>query len=510
MFKTVSASLLTLAIALVPAARREAVDNEMNARIRKEGREHSHILRTVHYLTDVYGPRLTGSPNHKAAAEWAIKQMTEWGLENGHLEPWDFGHPGWLNERFSGFIVSPVKDSLVGEVLAWTPSTKGTVTAEAVHVIPPTGPTQEELTRWIAETTPKVKGRIVLVGRHTIVPVTFTKAPLRRDDADLKRQYQADGARRTAAGPARQRTAGTAARPPQRHRRRRTDRRDARLGGGAGAPERRGPRSRPDSRLQQPHVRRRQGRCPRSCCATKTTAASRGCSPTSTPVRLEFTIVNRSYPEGRTSYNTIAEIPGTDKKDEVVMLGGHLDSWHSATGATDNAIGCAVMMEAARILKALGVQPRRTIRVALWSGEEQGLLGSKAYVKEHFGTYENPKPEYATFAGYFNVDSGTGRIRGASVFGPKAAADVLREALRAVRGLRRDGRLDHAQPPHRRHRQHLVQRGGTPGHRPEPGSDRVRQLHVAHQPRHLRTHCRGRRAEVGDRGGRRGLSPGHA
>ena len=141
------------------------------------------------------------------------------------------------------------------------------------------------------------------------------------------------------------------------------------------------------------------------------------------------------------------------------MLGGHLDSWHSATGATDNAIGCAVMMEAARILKALGVQPRRTIRVALWSGEEQGLLGSKAYVKEHFGTYENPKPEFATFAGYFNVDSGTGRIRGASVFGPKDAADDSARGLRAVRGPRRDGRLDHAQPPHRRHRQHVVQRG---------------------------------------------------
>jgi Zn-dependent M28 family amino/carboxypeptidase len=148
-----------------------------------------------------------------------------------------------------------------------------------------------------------------------------------------------------------------------------------------------------------------------------------------TPVRLEFTIVNRSYPEGRTSYNAIAEIPGTDKKEEVVMLGGHLDSWHSATGATDNAIGCAVMMEAARILKAIGVQPRRTIRVALWGGEEQGLLGSKAYVKEHFGTAENPRPEFATFAGYFNVDSGTGRIRGASVFGPDEAAAVLREAF---------------------------------------------------------------------------------
>src|SRR6185503_5336160 len=149
----------------------------------------------------------------------------------------------------------------------------------------------------------------------------------------------------------------------------------------------------------------------------------------SMPVTLEFTIVNKTYPDGRTSYNAVAEIPGTDKKDEVVMLGGHLDSWHAATGATDNAIGCAVMMEAARILKALGVQPRRTIRVALWGGEEQGLLGSKAYVMEHFGTFENPKPEFHKFAGYFNVDSGTGRIRGASVFGPPEAATILREAF---------------------------------------------------------------------------------
>ncbi|MDQ3372827.1 MAG: M20/M25/M40 family metallo-hydrolase, partial [Acidobacteriota bacterium] len=148
-----------------------------------------------------------------------------------------------------------------------------------------------------------------------------------------------------------------------------------------------------------------------------------------TPVSLEFDIRNRTIPEGTTSYNTIGEIVGTDKKDEVIMLGGHLDSWHAATGATDNAIGCAVMMEAARILKAVGVKPRRTIRVALWSGEEQGLLGSQAYVKEHFGSFENPKPDYAKFGGYFNIDSGTGRARGMSVFGPANSASVLREAI---------------------------------------------------------------------------------
>jgi carboxypeptidase Q len=153
------------------------------------------------------------------------------------------------------------------------------------------------------------------------------------------------------------------------------------------------------------------------------------------PVELEFTIVNRDYPEGRTSYNAIAEIAGSDKAEEVVMLGGHLDSWHSATGATDNAIGCAVMMEAARIIKALGLQPRRTIRVALWGGEEQGLLGSQAYVAQHFGSAENPKPAFHKFNGYFNVDSGTGRIRTAGVFGPREAADMVWAAFRPFEDL---------------------------------------------------------------------------
>ena len=145
--------------------------------------------------------------------------------------------------------------------------------------------------------------------------------------------------------------------------------------------------------------------------------------------------MNRTYPAGKTSYNAIAEIPGTDKADEVVMLGGHLDSWHSATGATDNAIGCAVMMEAARILQAIGVKPRRTIRVALWGGEEQGLLGSKAYVEQHFGTAENPKPEFAKFNGYFNVDGGTGRIRGGSIFGPPEAAQILGQFFKQFEDL---------------------------------------------------------------------------
>ena len=146
-------------------------------------------------------------------------------------------------------------------------------------------------------------------------------------------------------------------------------------------------------------------------------------------VQLEFNIVNQTYPEGKTSYNAVAEIPGSDKADEIVMLGGHLDSWHSATGATDNGIGSSIMIEAVRLIQSMGLKPRRTIRVALWSGEEEGLLGSLAYVKKHFGTAENPKPEWFKLDCYFNVDTGTGRIRGASVFGPPEAGAALRPAF---------------------------------------------------------------------------------
>jgi Zn-dependent M28 family amino/carboxypeptidase len=152
-------------------------------------------------------------------------------------------------------------------------------------------------------------------------------------------------------------------------------------------------------------------------------------------VKLKFNIVNRTFPKGRTSYNAVAEIPGSDKAGEVVMLGGHLDSWHSATGATDNAIGCAVMMEAVRILQTIGAKPRRTIRVALWSGEEQGLLGSLAYVEQHFGSAEQPKPAFSTFDAYWNIDNGTGRIRGAVVFGPPAAARVIAQLLTPFKDL---------------------------------------------------------------------------
>lgn len=431
---------LILALALAAAAapttaaqQPTSLTPDISARIRKEGMENSQILRTLHHLTDVYGPRLTGSPNHKAAAEWTIQEMTRWGFTNGHLEPWDFGRPGWLNEKASGHIVAPVKDNLVFEVLAWTPSTTGTARAHAVQIELPDQPTRAELASHLQALQPKVKGAIVLVGPRIAVGFTETPGAKRRTDesvlASMARAEMPGNPPGRGGGPAPRRREGTLTGNEV------TGQVDQFLVA-SGALVRLN-----DAGREHGQIRAFQNRTYDPSKAVPTVVLrnedygriSRLLADG--PVELEFTIVNRDYPEGRTSYNAIAEIPGSDKAAEVVMLGGHLDSWHAATGATDNAIGVAVMMEAARILKAIGVQPRRTIRVALWSGEEQGLLGSTAYVAQHFGSAEDPLPEFATFNGYFNVDSGTGRIRSASVFGPKEAADILSLAFKPFEDL---------------------------------------------------------------------------
>jgi carboxypeptidase Q len=439
MKQTVIAVLAGLAIAAAPVITSEKIDPEINAKIRAEADKNSQIMRTMHYLTDVHGPRLTGSPNFKAAAEWTVKQMTEWGFANGKLEPWDFvnadGTPrdGWLNERFAAHIISPVKDSLVGEVLAWTPSTKGTVTAEAVHVIPPTRPTQAELDAWLTDVPPKIKGKIALVGAHTSVRVNLNPPNLRRNDDDLRRQMDPNAPPSEAGRGRGGRGAGRGDEPPDPTRLTAQAVNSAvnalMLSAGVAVRINDAGRDHGQIRAFQNNTYDVTKAPPTVVLRNEDYGRISRILANGTPVRLEFNIVNQSFPAGK-SYNAVAEIPGTDKADEVVMLGGHLDSWHAATGATDNAIGCAVMMEAARILQAIGVKPRRTIRVALWGGEEQGLLGSKAYVKEHFGTAENPKPEFHKFNGYFNVDSGTGRIRSASVFGPPEAGVLLREIFK--------------------------------------------------------------------------------
>jgi carboxypeptidase Q len=421
----VLAALVLAGAAAVDA--QERIDQDVFWKIRQEGTANSKILQTLHMLTDVYGPRLTGSPNLKAAGEWAIEQMHAWGLKHGHLEPWDFARAGWTSERLTAHVVSPVKDALVAEVLAWTPGTNGVIKGEALQLTLPQRPTRDVLTAHLEPLKDAVKGRMVLVGVPQQVLVAFNPPALRRDDAEVLTQLNAP--------PAGQQ---------QQQQQQQQERRDA--------------QPLTNNQIQEQLNRfllesgalvriNDAGRDHGQIRAFQNATYDVAKAPPTVVVRnedygriwrlladgrrveLEFDIVNRTHPEGRTSYNVIAEIPGTDKADEVVMLGGHLDSWHAGTGATDNAIGCAVMMEAARILAATGARPRRTIRVALWSGEEQGLLGSQAYVREHFGTVEQPKPEFAKFAGYFNIDRGTGRARAMTVFGPPAAGSILREAL---------------------------------------------------------------------------------
>ncbi|MBA2606560.1 MAG: M20/M25/M40 family metallo-hydrolase [Acidobacteria bacterium] len=439
--------LFALLFQTVPfvSAQQIAKETDINEKIRQEGMMNSQILKTLHFFSDVYGPRLTGSPNLRAAGDWAVKQMTSWGFENAHLEPWDFGHPGWVNERASGFITAPVQDSLVFEVLAWTPGTKGAVSGNAVQLKIPRRqseqdpriflpPTQTELTAYFESIKNNIRGKMVLVGEPAFIPVNLDPSPKRINDEEIRKRF--DPAPTASPSPTSTPTPLATPRPtpPAPNPNQLT----APLGEqldkfllDSGATVRI-----TDAGREHGQIRAFNNRSfdvarvvPTVVMRNEDYGRIWRLLADNTPVSLEFDIRNRTIPEGTTSYNTIGEIVGTDKKDEVIMLGGHLDSWHAATGATDNAIGCAVMMEAARILKAVGVKPRRTIRVALWSGEEQGLLGSQAYVKEHFGSFENPKPDYAKFGGYFNIDSGTGRARGMSVFGPANSASVLREAI---------------------------------------------------------------------------------
>ena len=353
-------------------------DKDLLARIRQEEASNSQIMKTEHMLTDVYGPRLTGSPNHKAAAEWAIKQMTAWGLSNAHLEPWDFGHVGWLNERLTAHMISPIKDVLTCEVLAWTPSTRGPVRAKAYQMILPERPSQEQLTAFFEKEKAKVRGRIVMVGKHTIVPVNLNPPPKRITDEQAQQRFGPNA--RPFAFPTPSPTPTPDPNAPKPLTNAQIAEQVDQFLKDNGALVRAN-----DAGREFRQIRAFNNRTFDVNKAVPTVVMSNEdygritrILADGTDVTLEFDIVNRVYPEGKTSYNTVAEIPGTDKADEVIMLGGHLDSWHAATGATDNAIGCAIMMEAARILEnawretathdSRGVVERRRRRTAGFAG----------------------------------------------------------------------------------------------------------------------------------------------
>jgi hypothetical protein len=395
--------------------------------------------------------------------------MASWGLANTHLEPWTFQPesaatpvPGWENVDLVAEAVAPFHGQLMAKPLAWTPSTKGAVTAQVVAIDPPgmapprgggfnffggpppppepkwaappmpaaakpadpKQPTQAELDAYLNSVKDKVHGAIVFVGKHVQVPEEMNPAPMRRSEDEWKSRFDAKNPRPF-------RFPEQPKLPEGQLTRQEVSRQVDQFLVDNGALVRVNDAGRAHGVIvaQQNATYDWTRALPTLVMRNEDYGRISRIMDDGTAVTLKIDIQNKEYPEGTTVYNAIGEIPGSDKKDEIVMLGGHYDSWHDATGATDNGIGASMMLEAVRILTTLHVQPRRTIRIALWSGEEEGLLGSLAYVEQHFGSFENRKPEFARLDAYFNIDSGTGKPRGASVFGPPGAADVVRDAM---------------------------------------------------------------------------------
>jgi carboxypeptidase Q len=397
----------------------EKLDLDAIYRIKDEGLQHSKVMEIESYLTDVYGPRLTGSPDMKEAGDWAMKTMKDWGLSNVHEEAWPFGR-GWQNQRFTANALTPRAYPLIAYPKAWTPGTSGPVTGEAVIAIINT---EKDFDAFRG----KLRGKFVLGTPMRDVPAHFEAPGSRYSDgelADLSKQPPAAGGR------------GGRGQFDQAFARKKTqfwiDEGVAAVldisrgdGGtlfvqGGGSRDAKDPPTPAQVVLAVEHY----GRIWRTL-------------EKKVPVTLQIDADNKFFDADLNSFNIVADLPGTDKADEVVMLGAHFDSWHTGTGATDNAAGSAVMMEAMRLLKASGVKLRRTVRIGLWGGEEEGLLGSKEYIKAHYGDPATMalKPDHAKLAGYFNVDNGTGLIRGVYLQGNEAVAPIFQQWMEPFKNL---------------------------------------------------------------------------
>ncbi len=422
MNKSTLVCALAVILSFVPAAwPQEKVDLETISRIRYEGFHNSKVMDFASGLMDSIGERLTGSPNMKRANEWTRDEFTAMGLSNAHLEPWGPFGRGWANQYVNARMTTPDVVPLLVYAKAWTPGTNGVVSGKCVRA-------NIEDKKDFEKYRGKLAGMIVIFGPDAEVK-TISEAPYKRlSDDDLAKigEYEIPGER-----------------PPFRlseiMRRRQfikdlnqffadekvlavIDHSRGTAGGGTVFVQS-GGSYKPGETTTIPQL---------TMASEHWTRIARLLNRKK-DVTLELNVTNTFYDEDSMQYDTIAEIPGTDRKDEVVMLGAHLDSWHAGTGATDNGAGSIVMMEAVRILKALDIKPRRTIRIGLWSGEEEGLLGSQGYVEQHFGSrppMDDPnmkgmptllrreagpvtvKPEQAKISAYFNVDNGTGKIRG--------------------------------------------------------------------------------------------------
>jgi carboxypeptidase Q len=394
--------ILAFTAALLPATAgaqvaQESVDLSVVQRIREEGLERSQVPELAQYLTEVIGPRLTGSPGMQRATEWAAGKYREWGLQEVEIEPWGVFGRGWERESYAGRIITPFVQPLHAEPVSWTGSTDGMQRGAAVLF---SASNVEELEQYRGRLT----GAFVLMQDPLGIEPEFDQWTRRFDVDSLMPQPP------SAEPPPARRGFGT---PEQRAARRaeRAFRSILWFLEDQGAAVLLRPASRQYGILSSVNGNP-AGRdvnnpepMPQLIVSPEQYGLIHRNIENGVPVELEVNVQNNFFDDDLQQYNTMGEIPGSDKADEYVMIGAHFDSWHMGTGATDNGAGSIVMMEAMRILQELNLQPRRTIRIALWSGEEQGLLGSMAWVANH-------PDEHDQISAYLNVDNGTGKIRG--------------------------------------------------------------------------------------------------
>jgi hypothetical protein len=451
--KFVIGSLVLVACTLPLGAAGEKIDYEAIGRIKQQGLtpQSSQVMEISSWLTDVYGPRLTGSPNVKKAADWAVSKMKEWGLTNVALEPWTDTNGferGWANEKFYLAAVSPQAFPIPGTPTAWTPGTNGLVRGDVVLV---TETTAEDLQKYAG----KLQGKWILAQATPDVAAYWTAPSERLTPEELQRMElgtppgpEFGVPNPNAAGRGGRGNVGGA---------NAFNRNDwFKQQGVAGilttAPRGHGIYTISGNRATDP-----QNAVPQIVIPAEQYGRLARMVAKNVPVAIEADVKNTFSPNPP-MFNVVGEIRGTDKSDEVVMLGAHFDSWHASTGATDNAAGSAAMMEAMRILKQSGVTLRRTVRIGLWTGEEQGLIGSREYVKAHFGTCKDAPapagqrggggggrggcqsgyaltPEQPKFAAYFNIDNGTGAIHGVYLQQNDAVAPIFREWMEPFRSI---------------------------------------------------------------------------
>lgn len=434
-------------------------NNEIVAKIKKEGMENSEVMPIVRHLTDVIGARLTNSPAQRRAGKWTKEKLEKWGLRNSVIEPWgEFGR-GWEIKKFIAFAKTPDEFiSIRSYPKAWSPSTKGEANGKLIFF---EASNEAELEKYKG----KLKGAIVLTMDVQKVNVGFEPTASRRTDQNLQAMEKAK------VKPATFQTGPITLTPAQIAEKEFQERKagflykegvavllEPSIGVDSGAI-----RVLAASFIPQPndpvplHVYSKEAPPVIPQLVVEVEQYNRLVRLVKDGIDLKMTVdlEAKFYDDDLQGYNTIAEIPGTDLKDEVVIIGAHLDSYHAGTGATDNAVGVASVMEAVRIIKSLNIQPRRTIRIILWSGEEQGFLGSRGYVAKHYavigdgspgsstremmnGGFElkiTKKPDYEKLAAYYNLDGGTGKIRGIYMQGNEALRPLFREWIEPFREM---------------------------------------------------------------------------